>query len=180
MELPKKEYYTVDEWLSWDENVRSEIIDGQLIMCAQPTVAHQRVLMEISRQLANFLKGKPCQVFPAPLGVRLRKDENTAFEPDIVVICDNSKLDGKICNGAPDLVVEILSPSTERMDRLKFNKYLRAGVREYWIVDADEKYLTVYTLENGKYAADAYGETDAVPVGVLDGCVIDMKDVFEE
>jgi Uma2 family endonuclease len=141
--------------------------------------------MELSRQLANFLKGKfprgeqPCEVFPAPLGVRLSQHEDTVFEPDIVVVCDATKLNGKICDGVPDMVVEVISPSPIRYDRLfKFNHYLRAGVREYWIVDGETNSVQVNTLENGKYVAAMYSDTDAAPVGVLEGCVITLGDVF--
>ena len=176
----EKQYYTVEEWLSWDEDVRSELYEGMLIMLAQPTQQHQEVLMEIASQIHLYLKGKPCKVFPAPFGVKLFKKEDTAFEPDIVVVCDKSKLDGKICNGAPDMVIEILSPSTERMDRVfKYRKYEKAGVREYWIVDPKHKYIQAGLLDNGKYAITFYEAEDHVaPVAVLEGCEINLADVF--
>lgn len=182
MELArKKEYYTFEDWLSWEEDVRAEIIDGELIMMAPPTQQHQGILGEVYRQLANFLKGKPCKVFPAPFGVRLSENDDTALEPDIVVVCDKSKLDGKICNGAPDMVVEILSPSTSRRDKLvKFNLYLKAGVREYWIVDPDTKTVSAYILQDGEYITKAYGDEDTVDVQVLEGCQINLTDVFAE
>jgi Uma2 family endonuclease len=177
----KTEYYTYADWLSWDEDVRAEIVDGQLFMMAPPTQKHQEISGEIYRQIANFLKGKPCKVFPAPFGVRLNKKEDTALEPDIVVVCDKSKLDGKVCNGAPDMVIEITSPSTERTDRIvKYNKYQQAGVREYWIVDTEKNVVDVYILENGKYFRTAYEHMDTVPVHVLEGCKIDLRDVFAE
>jgi Uma2 family endonuclease len=100
----------------------------------------------------------------------------------LLVVCDNSKLDGKCCKGAPDLVIEILSPSTARMDKLlKFNQYQRAGVREYWIVDPDTKSVQVCTLnESGLYVVVAYGDADTAPVSVLPGCEINLQDVFAD
>jgi Uma2 family endonuclease len=135
-------------------------------------------------QLRDFLKGKPCKVYHAPFGVRLfPKEDNsddTFVEPDIVVICDRSKIDKRGCNGAPDLVIEILSPSNSRLDKLlKFHKYLEAGVREYWIVDPEEKTVQTHILDNGHYIANIYDEKGKVPVSVLNGCVIDLAAVFE-
>jgi len=181
MEPQKQEYYTVEEWLSWDEDVRAELYEGKLIMMAPPVQRHQHMLVELLVQLHAFLKEKPCKVFPAPTGVRLFEDEDTAFEPDIIVVCDKSKLDGKICNGAPDLVIEILSPSTARMDRvLKYRKYQQAGVREYWIVDPDLNLLQAGVLYEGKYITTMYEPDDIAPVTVLEGCEINLTDVFNE
>ena len=177
----KKEYYTFDEWLSWDEDVRAELCDGTLIMMAPPSQKHQRLLSELHGQLWQFLKGTSCKVFPAPFGVRLNEYEDTVFEPDIVVICDKSKLDGKIFSGAPDLVVEILSPSTARMDRgVKYRKYQQAGVREYWIIDPELNLLQTAILSDGKYISSVYEETDIAPVSVLEGCEINLTEVFNE
>ena len=181
-QVKEKQYCTVEEWCSWDENVRSELYEGQLIMLGQPCQRHQEVLIEIASQIHAFLKGKPCKVFPAPFGVKLFETEDTAFEPDIVVVCDESKLDGKICNGAPDMVIEILSPSTERMDRkYKYLKYQKAGVREYWIVDPVNNYVQAGVLSAGKYISSIYTEEEAaVPISVIEGCKINLVDVFTE
>ena len=181
MEPLKKEYYTYEQWLSWDENVRAELYEGMLIMMAPPSQRHQRVLSEIHGQLWQFLKGKQCTVFPAPFGVRLNINEDTVFEPDIVVVCDKSKLDGKVCNGAPDLVIEICSPSSERMDRVfKYRKYQQAGVREYWIVEPKFNVVHAGVLSNGSYIVSIYEENEKVPVSVLEGCEINLADVFSE
>jgi Uma2 family endonuclease len=179
----EKSYYTYVDVREWEEDFRAEIIDGELYMMAAPARVHQRILMELARELGNFLQGKPCEVYPAPFGVRLfpqdDQQDDTVVEPDIVVICDESKLDDRGCNGAPDLVVEILSPATARYDRLvKFRKYFEAGVREYWIVDPVEKILEVHILENGQYITKTYDETDEAPVTVLPGCVIALPLVF--
>ena len=178
--LRQDKKYTYEDYMSWSEDERWELIDGTAYMLAAPSIAHQRISSELHRQLANFLFGKPCEVFHAAITVRLNKDNDTAVEPDIVVICDKSKLsDGKACVGAPDMVVEILSPSTASMDRLKkFNLYLQAGVREYWIVDPETKMVNVHMLKDGGYMTTAYGNADTVPVHVLDGCTISLSDVF--
>ena len=186
MALPaEKNTFTFADYLTWNEDEHIELIDGKAVMMAPPSTAHQLISMELSRQLANFLEGKKCRAIPAPFAVRLFEKENdapsdvqTVVEPDISVICDKSKLDEHGCKGAPDLIIEILSPSTSRRDRLvKYDLYQRAGVREYWIVDPDTRTVQVYTLEEGRYhAAQLFNDT--VPVGVLEGCAIGLKDVF--
>jgi Uma2 family endonuclease len=186
--------YTYADYLEWDEDFRAEIIGGKVYMMSPPLTVHQWVSGELFFQIKSFLKGKPCKVFAAPFGVRLFPKEdhsdNTVVEPDIVVICDSSKVDERGCNGAPDLVIEILSPSTTRKDRLvKFNQYLDAGVREYWIVDPDAASVEVYILDQGRFMASAYGivdpedplakyTSDKAPVSVLPGLEIDLKTVF--
>ena len=101
--------------------------------------------------------------------------------PDIIVVCDKSKLDDDGCLGAPDFVAEILSKSTAAYDMIvKFHKYLQAGVREYWIIDPDNKRVNVNILDNGRYTVSAYGESDVVPVNVLEGCAVSLPDVFAE
>jgi Uma2 family endonuclease len=178
------DYYTYADVLEWDEDVRAEIIDGEIYMMAPPLTIHQGILMELAGQLRDFLKGKPCKVYPAPFGVRLfpreDKSDDTFVEPDIVVVCDRSKIDKRGCNGAPDLIIEILSPSNSRNDKLlKFHKYLEAGVREYWIVDPEEKMAQTHILDSGHYITNIYDEKSAVPVSVLPGCVIELAAVFE-
>jgi len=181
MEPQKKKYYTYDEWLSWDESIRAELYGGMLVMMAPPSQRHQTILSELHGQLWQFLKGKPCKVFPAPFGVQLNNSEDTVFEPDIVVVCDKSKLDGKIFHGAPDMIIEILSPSSIRNDRIiKYRKYQQAGVREYWIVDPEHNILQVGVLHEGRYISSMFDADDVAPVSVLDGCEINMTDVFRE
>ena len=170
--------YTYEFILSRPEDERWELIDGVPYMMAQPTIEHERIHGSIFYQLYDFLRGKTCEVFNA-LGVRLSLDDRFVV-PDITVICDKTKLaDGKTCIGAPDMVVEILSPSTAGRDRLeKFNLYLDAKVNEYWIVDPETKIVSVNVLENGKYVNYAYGKTDTVAVNTLGGCKISLPDVF--
>jgi len=180
VKIPRQDYYTFEDWMSWDEDIRAEIVDGVLYMIAQPTIRHQEIVMEISRQIANYLVGKHCKVLPSPVGVRLKKTENTALEPDIVVVCDRSKLDGEICNGAPDMVVEVLSPSSVRKQEvIKLKKYQAAGVPEYWIVDPINNVVRVYILENGRYNFPvSYFSMDRIKISVLENCEVNLQTVF--
>ena len=190
MALPaEKARYTFADVLACEEDERIEIIGGEAVMMAPPARSHQKVSGEIFRQLANYLEGKKCEVYHAPFGVRLfeqdgdgPEDVDTVVEPDISVICDKSKLDQYGCKGAPDMVVEILSPSMRRHDRLvKLGLYQRAGVREYWIVSPEEKAVQVLLLEDGKLLPhEDYGQDDVAKVNVLDGCFIELSKVFAE
>jgi Uma2 family endonuclease len=179
--LQKDRRYTYADYLTWPDDVRYELIDGIPYMTAAPSRIHQEILVELSGQLRDFLKGKPCKLFVAPFDVRLNADsgDDNVVQPDLLVVCDRSKLDDKGCTGAPDMIIEILSQSTARYDRvLKFNTYRHAGVREYWIVDPDSKTVTAHILKGGDYATRAYGDTDTAPVHVLQGCEINLTDVF--
>ena len=183
-----KDHYTFADCLTWDENERIEIINGEAVMMSPPTRIHQEILMELSRQLANFLEGKKCKVYPAPFAVRLfekdgdtPEDVDTMVEPDISVVCDHDKLDKHGCKGAPDLVVEVLSPSTRRHDRLiKLDLYQRAGVKEYWIVDPDSQSVQVFLQDDNSSLRlhEDYGREDIAKVNVLDGCFIELSKVF--
>ena len=181
--------YTFADVLTWDEKDRIEIINGEAFMMAPPSRIHQEILTALFGQLYDYLKGKKCKVYPAPFGVRLfeedgdyPEDVDTMVEPDISVVCDPGKLDDSGCKGAPDLIIEILSRSTQRHGRLtKFNLYQRAGVQEYWIVDPDSKSVQTFTLEKGYYTAKDFGTaSDKVKVEVLEECVIDLSAVFSE
>ena len=187
-----KKSFNYNDYLHWPDDVRAEIIYGVAYMMGQPSTSHQRVSMQLSLILASFLKGKTCQVFAAPFGVRLfpkeDKTDDTVVEPDIVVICDSSKIDDQGCNGAPDLVIEILSPSTRRKDRtLKRDLYQKAGVREYWIMSPDEKEIEVHLFETktiknyGKNEQETPEDSklpEIAPVSVLPGLEIDVNDIF--
>ena len=190
MALPaEKKRYTFADILTWGEDERIEIIDGEAFMMSAPSPYHQEISFEIGRQLGNFLEGKRCKVYPAPFDVRLFEqdgddldDVDTVVEPDISVVCDRSKIDQRGCKGAPDLVIEVLSPSTRRQDRfVKLALYQRASVREYWVVEPDTQSVQVYTLENGILQPRAfYGPEDVAKVNVLDGCFIELSKVFTE
>ncbi|MEY8419498.1 Uma2 family endonuclease [Oscillospiraceae bacterium 44-5] len=182
--------YTFADVLAWDESDRIEIINGEAFMMAPPSRIHQEILAELTRQFGNYLEGKRCKVYPAPFGVRLfekdgdtPEDVDTMVEPDISVVCDRSKLDDHGCKGAPDLVIEILSPSTQRHDRLvKLGLYQRAGVREYWVISPSERTVQTMLLDSGGALQlhEVYGNSDVARVNVLDGCFIDLGKVFSE
>ena len=181
-EYLEQKHYTFADIDATDDEIRRELVDGVIYDVAAPVVVHQEIVVKIITQLENFLRGRKCEVLVSP-SVRLmvRKRDDTVFIPDIVVICQSSKLDpkGKGCKGAPDLVVEVLSPSTAYFDRhLKYNKYLEAGVPEYWIVDPSGRLAEVYILKDGEYKRFIYNETDTLPVHILPGCGIDLSTVF--
>ncbi|MDR3343247.1 MAG: Uma2 family endonuclease [Treponema sp.] len=172
--------FTFADYLIWDDEERWELIDGKAYMISSPTPFHQNISSKLGFQLNWFLQGKPCQVYEA-LGVRLfpRFDQrdNTFVVPDIAVVCDRAKLYGGFCNGPPNLIVEILSPSTAENDLEggeKFLHYQEAGVPEYWIVDPQNRTVDVNILRAGRYAGTNYDKTQSIPVQVLPGCVIDM------
>lgn len=189
MALPaEKERYTFADVLTWPDDERAEIINGEPVMMAPPPSSeHQEISMELSAQLHAYLKGKRCKVYAAPFAVRLFEEDgdrpddvDTMVEPDISVVCDPNKIDRHGCKGAPDMVVEILSPSTQRHDRFtKFSLYQRAGVKEYWIVDPESKAVQSFVLEDGRYSVKEYGTAgDKMRVSVLEDCVIDLSEVF--
>ena len=190
MALPaEKERYTFADVLTWPDDERAEIINGEPVMMAPPTTAHQLISGEIFRQLANYLEGKKCRAIPAPSAVRLfekdgeaPEDIDTMVEPDISIVCDTTKLDKHGCKGAPDMVVEILSPSTQRHDRLvKLGLYQRAGVREYWIVDPDSSTVQVFLQRDGSLQLhEVYDRQGVAKVNVLEGCFIELGKVFTE
>ena len=178
----EKTRYTYADYLEWETDKRYELMDGVPYMMASPSVTHQRVIVELSRQFSNFLLGKPCQVFVAPLDVRLfpRKDhrDDTVLQPDLLVVCDKSRLSKGSCDGAPDLVIEIVSPSNTVQELLrKFNYYLDAGVREYWVVNPDAQTVQVHVLENGHYISTVYKMDTLIPVSILPGLEIDFRDL---
>ena len=191
MALPaKKEHYTFADILAWEGNERVEIINGEIFLMASPFRVHQEISGELFRQLANFLEGEKCRVYAAPFAVRLfekdgdnPEDVDTMVEPDITVVCDKDKLDKHGCKGAPDMVIEILSPSTRRHDRLvKLGLYQQAGVREYWIVDPENKSVQVFLQDGSSFLKihEDYGREDIAKVNVLDGCFIELSKVFSE
>lgn len=191
MALPvEKPRYTFADVLTWDESERAEIIDGEVVMMAPPpSSTHQEISMELSSQLHTYLKGKKCKVYAAPFAVRLfemdgdnPEDIDTMVEPDISIVCDPGKIDKHGCKGAPDMVVEILSPSTQRHDRfIKFSLYQRAGIREYWLVDPDSKTVQSFILEDGHYSVKEFGTAgDKMTVNVLEDCIIDLSELFPE
>ena len=188
MPLPKSEHCTYADYLSWDTEEKYELFDGEPVLQARPSIPHQNVEAALVQQLRNFLDGKPCKVF-SEIEVLLpdyahQTADNVCnvYVPDIAVICDTEKLTNQHCFGAPTVVMEILSPSTAKADRiLKLNKYQQAGIPEYWIVSPQEQNATVFTLQDGYYRATAlYTPKDtAAKVFSLNGCLLDLTNVFE-
>lgn len=189
--LAENETYTFADYLSWDGPERYELIDGEPVLLAAPSPSHQEISGAIYAQLWNYLEGKKkCKAYPAPLDVRLFEQEgdspenvDTVVQPDITLVCDLSRLDGHGYRGAPDMLLEILSPSTRRYDRLtKLELYQRAGVKEYWIVNPEEQTAQVYLLdEHGLLRLrEEYDRKGIAKVNSLDGCFIELSRVFPE
>ena len=181
--LKKNVRYTYGDYEKWgDEVPRCELIDGIVYDMAAPNVAHQSISGNLFVQLHAFLKDKPCRVFAAPFDVRLNFDtaDDIVVQPDILVICDKSKIEnGKHCLGAPDFVIEVLSPSNSRHETIrKLEKYLEFGVSEYWVVDFVYKTVVAHRLVDNQYVTVTYSEADHVPVLVLEGCTINLNEVF--
>jgi len=161
MSLPLRDTqrHTYGEYLTWPEDERYELIDGvAYAMGPAPVRVHQRLLAEMFRQIADALEGSDCEVDIAPFDVRLPEQDEAdeeivnVVQPDIVVVCDRNKLDDKGCRGAPDWVIEILSPSTAGHDQiLKLGLYECHGVKEYWLAHPTDRIVTVYRLEDGRY-----------------------------
>ena len=181
--MPATPTFKYEDYAKWPDMPRYELIKGTAIEMVAPTQYHQGMLMELGRQFANFLKGKPCKVFLAPFDVRLNHStgDDTVVQPDLVVVCDQTKLNGIHCLGAPDMVAEIVSPATARNDTVvKFALYKEAGIKEYWIIEPLNRLLSVHLLCGNEYSTTYYSDVDVVNVKVLDGCQIELADVFAE
>lgn len=176
MPLPQERIYTVDDIYSLPEGTRAELIDGHIYYMAPPSRQHQDILFALSRKIADYidLKHGSCKIYLAPFAVFLNEDDRNYFEPDISVICDPSKLDDKGCNGAPDWIIEVVSPGNPTNDYiLKLHKYQVAGVREYWIVDPRTETTKVYFFEAGIFAQN-YTFSDTVKVNIYNDFSIDF------
>jgi len=187
MSLPDKlnsMHYTYKDYITWDDDFRCEIIDGQIYAMTAPNLFHQSIVGALYAQLREFLKDKSCKVYLSPVDVRLNpdKDDDTVVQPDVIVVCDAKKTENKKhVLGAPDLVIEVLSTSTAHKDVLtKYHKYLEAAVKEYWIVNPETKTVNVFVLNNNVYNAYVYGESSDIPVTVLNGCYVNMTETFAQ
>lgn len=182
MPLPQKQEkrYTVEDYYDTPENVRLELIDGEFYDMAPPNRIHQKLVAFLTRRIGNHIedKGGDCEVYPAPFGVQLSKDDDTVVEPDISVVCDKEKLTDRGCVGAPDWIIEIVLPSNTTHDYVKkLGLYLKAGVREYWIVDPASRMVTVYKHEKDRLEPLTYTFEDAVEVGIYEDFSIDFADI---
>lgn len=165
--LKKENFYTVDDIYALPDGERAELIDGKIYYTAPPTTAHQRLVSELHYQIKDYIKNNngECEILPAPFAVFLSENDKNYVEPDISVICDRSKLTDKGCQGAPDWIIEIVSPGSRQMDYYKkLFKYRTAGVREYWVVDPDRQLVTVYNFEHDNMEEYRFGEK--IPVGI--------------
>lgn len=181
--------YTYADYSIWSGDEKWEVFDGVPYMQPAPTWQHQAISVELTSQFNAVLKGTSCRVFAAPFDLCIpEKDErdeeisNLIAQPDITIVCDVTKLRKTGYFGVPKLIVEISSPTTARKDKLiKFNKYEKAGVEEYWIVEPENKLITVFTLqENHRYGRpNVYSEDDKIQVNICQDLLIDLKPVFE-
>jgi Uma2 family endonuclease len=182
--LKKDVYSTYADYALWEEPERYELIDGVPYAMAAPSWTHQDISMSLSWRFRSFLQGKRCKVYAAPVDVCLNglgDNDDTVVQPDLIIVCDRSRLKGGPLNGVPDMAIEILSPSSTRMDLdIKFEKYREAGVKEYWTVDPVSKTVRVNILKNGKYISKIYRDGDLAPVFTLPGLEINLHDVFAE
>lgn len=181
--------YSYADYLTWQLDEMVEIIKGRLFkMAAAPRRVHQKVAGKLHYHLYGFLKEKPCEVYIAPFDVRLpktstdNKDIHTVVQPDVCVICDKDKLDEAGCLGAPDLIVEVLSPGNNKKElQNKYDVYQESGVREYWIIHPIEQTLLIYRLENGRYVPSRlFTSGDTVASAILPGFSLDLEEFFKD
>ena len=176
--------YTIEDCDNLPEDVRTELIDGVIYYMSAPTFVHQSIGGYVYTQLFNHIRGKGGQCIPviSPIDVELDKDNKTRVQPDVLIVCDRSKIINRCVYGAPDFILEVLSPSTKRKDMtIKLNKYINAGVKEYWMIDPDKQKLMVYDFREGDHMFPTiYGFDQKVAITVLDEpCEIDLKDLYE-
>ena len=182
--------YTYADYLQWKYEERLELFRGRIFKLSAPNTKHQVIAANLLVIARNFLAKQKCKVFIAPFDVRLpvknrKKDNevNTVVQPDICIVCDDSKIDTRGCCGAPDLVVEILSPGNSHKEvKLKFELYEEAGVKEYWIVYPEEESVAVFLLdENGRYnGAALYAGKDKIHCEAVPGLIVDSKEIFTQ
>lgn len=173
----KEETYTIDDIYALPEGQRAELIDGKIYGMSPPNTAHQILIMDLSYQVKRYIESNhgECKVIPSPFAVFLNEDDCNYVEPDISIICDQSKLTDKGCNGAPDWIIEVVSPSSRQMDYYKkLFKYRTAGVREYWVVDSGKQLITVYSFE--KDSMEEYTFKEDVPVGIYEDFSIKISE----
>ncbi len=178
----KQGEYTVEDYYNLPEDKRFELIDGVIYDMTAPSSPHQLISGYIHAQFFNHIASKRggCLPMISPLDVQLDRDDKTMVQPDVVIICDRGKVIRRCVYGAPDFVLEVLSPSTKKKDMvIKLRKYMNAGVREYWMIDPDQKKVIVYDFEHDNYPV-IFGFDAVVPVAVLDNqCKIDFRSLYE-
>lgn len=181
MPLPKPNTYTVEDIYLLPDGQRAELIDGQIYNMAPPSPLHQKLVALFTTALQNYIKSKggSCEVYPAPFAVFLNQDDRNYVEPDISVICDPSKMNDRGCNGTPDFIIEIVSPSSQRMDYLtKLFKYRTSGVREYWIVNPMTRIVQVYCFGEPEDSTQ-YSFDEEISVGIYNDLKICIADLLK-
>lgn len=181
MPLPRETHHTSEDYWNLPEGHRAELIDGKFYDMAPPSRIHQELISEFTQLLGTYIKahGGACKVYPAPFAVNLDSEDKDWVEPDLSVICDSSKLDDRGCNGAPDLVIEIVSPSSRKMDYFRKNAlYSESGVLEYWIVDPDRERTTIYRYQHDDVPVIVPFTEDA-RVGIFPGLTINISDLLK-
>lgn len=178
---PAKIYdsYTEEDYYNLPDDVRAELIYGKFYDMASPNRIHQEIVSFCIKNIGNYIDSKEgaCKIYPGPFAVKLFNDKKTIVEPDISVICDPNKLTDQGCSGAPDWVIEIVSPSNTTHNYIrKLNLYVKAGVREYWIVDPIEKVVSVYFFEQSPFPI-SYTFEDRIKVNIYDTLWIDFQDL---
>ncbi|MDI3327863.1 MAG: Uma2 family endonuclease [Alicyclobacillaceae bacterium] len=178
--------YSYRDYLTWDDGQRWELIEGvPYNMTQAPSPRHQEILGNIFGLFFNYLDRKDCKAYLAPFDVRLSESDReqdilNVVQPDLSIVCDPGKIDHRGCKGAPDLVVEILSPETAKRDKgQKFYLYQAYGVREYWIVDSHHEIIEVYVWKDGRFQdRQVYEKGDRLPVGIFEDFALDVAAVF--
>lgn len=181
MSLPDNPICTAEDYWNLPEGERAELIDGQLYALASPSRIHQEIIIELTYHFQHYIKSNKgnCKIYTAPFAVNLNANDQTFVEPDISVICDSDKLSDRGCEGAPDLVIEVVSPSSRRMDYIrKMALYADAGVREYWIVDPATEQTTLYRFEETDAPAIIPFNQD-IPVGIYENLQINIADLLQ-
>lgn len=182
MALAQQKIYTIKDIYALPDGQRAELIDGQIYDMAPPIRIHQKLVSELTQVIGQYIKSKGgnCEIYPAPFAVFLNKDDRNYVEPDISVICDKDKLDDRGCNGAPDWVIEVISPGTEKMDYgIKLFKYRSAGVREYWIINPHTRCVNVYDLEHENKTGQ-YSFEDDIPACIYEDFVVKIVDLLAD
>uniref|UniRef100_UPI00405738E7 Uma2 family endonuclease n=1 Tax=Agathobacter sp. TaxID=2021311 RepID=UPI00405738E7 len=179
--VKKQGEYTIEDYFALPEGERAELIDGRIYDMAAPHVLHQAIAGELDAVFRAYIRSKKgqCVSFGTNVDVQLESDDKTIVQPDVLVVCDRNKFQQGRIVGVPDLIIEIISPSTAKRDRtIKLAKYMEAGVREYWIIDPQKKRIIAYAGED--MDVSIYTFEDTIPVGIFDGeCVVDFKEIYE-
>ena len=180
MPLPKEQIHTSEDYWNLPEGQRAELIDGKLYAMAPPSFTHQKISFSLARKIADYIDSKKenCEVIPAPFAVNLNADDNTWLEPDISIICDKTKISEKGCNGAPDWIIEVISPSTQSRDYLKkLWLYQNSGVREYWIINPIMKNVQVYSFDDEETSSQ-FSFNDEITGHVFNDLIIKISNLL--